>query len=169
VGVFSRFAAQLLALHGHVPTRGQLTEERDDYARSQDNQEEREPVLRRPGDGDLDRASSDGVLLYGGGMKVWMVLALLAMGLGRSEEPPEQWSHPMRQSLVDGCVDSMTDPVTVEMLEKMGHTVLGICRDLLQKTEAEYTESDFLLLTDDERAEVVGKIGYDYGQEIGND
>ena len=102
-------------------------------------------------------------------MKVWMVLALLAVGLGCSEEPPEQWSHPMRQSLVDSCVDSMTDPVTVEMLEEKGYTVLGICRDLLQKTEAEYTESDFRLLSDAERAEVVGKIGYEYGQEIGRD
>jgi len=98
-----------------------------------------------------------------------MVLALLAMGLGCSEEPPEQWSHPIRQSLVDSCVDSMTDPVTVEMLEEKGYTVLGICRDLLQKTEAEYTESDFRLLSDAERAEVVGKIGYEYGQEIGRD
>ena len=58
-----------------------------------------------------------GVLPYGGGVRVWMVLALLAMGLGCSEEPPEQWSHPMRQALVDGCVVGMDDPVTVEMLD----------------------------------------------------
>ena len=99
-----------------------------------------------------------------------MVLALLAMGLGCSEEPPEQWSHPMRQSYVDGCVVGMdSDRAIVEMLEEKGYTVLGICRDLLQKTEAEYTESDFLLLSDDERTEVIGKIGYDYGREIGSD
>ena len=98
-----------------------------------------------------------------------MVLALLAMGLGCSEEPPEQWSHPMRQALVDGCAVGMDDPVTVERLEDGGYTVLGICRDLLTKVEALYTESDFRLLSDAERAEVVGKIGYEYGQQIARD
>ncbi len=109
------------------------------------------------------------VLPYGGGVRVWMVLALLAMGLGCSEEPPEQWSHPMRQALVDGCAVGMDDPVTVEMLEEGGYTVLGICRDLLTKVEALYTESDFRLLSDAEASEVIQKVGYDYGREIGRE
>ena len=101
---------------------------------------------------------------------MWMVLALLAMGLGCSEEPPEQWSHPMRQGIVDGCVIGMgEDPVTIERMEEAGYTVLGICRDLLQKVEAQYTESDFRLLSDAEASEVIQKVGYDYGREIGRE
>ena len=100
---------------------------------------------------------------------MWMVLALLAMGLGCSEEPPEQWSHPMRQGIVDGCVSGMGDPVTIERMEEKGYTVLGICRDLLRAVEAQYTESDFRLLSQDEASEVMEKIGYDYGQEIGRE
>ena len=96
-----------------------------------------------------------------------MVLALLAMGLGCSEEPPEPWSHSMRQGIVDGCVIGMdSDRAIVERMVEEGYTVLGLCRDVLGKLEALYTESDFLLLSEDEANEVVGKIGYDYGQEI---
>ena len=101
---------------------------------------------------------------------MWMVLALLAMGLGCSEEPPEQWSHPMRQAMVDGCVIGMdADQATVERMVEEGYSPRGLCRVVLGKLEAEYTESDFLLLSDDERAEVLWKISYDYGQEIGQE
>ena len=50
-----------------------------------------------------------------------------------------------------------------------GYTVLGICRDLLTKVEAQYTESDFRLLSDAEASEVIQKVGYDYGREIGRE
>ena len=63
----------------------------------------------------------------------------------------------------------MEDPVTNELLEEGGYTVLGICRDLLTKVEAQYTESDFRLLSDDEVTEVMEKVGYDYGREIGRE
>ena len=119
-----------------------------------------------------------------------MVLALLVMGLGCSEEPREpttttaapttttaapttttmartpladQWSHQARQPFVDGCVDSVVP--TAAMAER-GVTSRDACRCMLYELEAEYTESDFLLLSDDEKAEVVERIAYDYGQEI---
>jgi len=98
-----------------------------------------------------------------------MVLALLAMGLGCSEEPPEQWSHPARDGIVDGCVSGMDDPVNVEMLEEAGCTVRELCRNMLKKMEALYTESDFRLLGDAEKSEVMQKVAYDYGREIGSD
>ena len=54
-------------------------------------------------------------------MRVWMVLALLAMGLGCSEEPPEQWSHPAREEFVQGCVSAIeADPASDQTLEDGG-------------------------------------------------
>ena len=89
-----------------------------------------------------------------------MVLALLAMGLGCSEEPPEQWSHPMRQAIVDGCVigmDANTAGATIERMAEEGYTMLGLCRAILGQLEAEYTESDFQLLSDEERADAFAR------------
>ncbi len=98
-----------------------------------------------------------------------MVLALLAMGLGCSEEPREpttttttmartsladQWSHQARQPFVDGCVDSMVP--TAAMAER-GVTSRDACRCMLYELEAEYTESDFQLLSDEERADAFAR------------
>ena len=103
-------------------------------------------------------------------MRVWMVLALLAMGLGCSEEPPEQWSHPAREDFVQGCASAIeADLTSVQMLEDGGYTSREVCRNILKRLEALYTESDFLLLSLDEVAEVLQQVGYDYGQEIGRE
>ncbi len=103
-------------------------------------------------------------------MRVWMVLALLTMGLGCSEEPPEQWSHPAREEFVQGCVSAIeADPATVQMLEDGGYTSREVCRNILKRLEALYTESDFLLLSPDEAEEVMSQVGYDYGREIGRE
>ncbi len=101
---------------------------------------------------------------------MWMVLALLAMGLGCSEEPPEQWSHPAREEFVRGCVSSIEDdPAAVQTLEDGGYTSREVCRNMLKRLEALYTESDFLLLSPDEAEEVMSQVGYDYGREIGRE
>ena len=103
-------------------------------------------------------------------MRVWMVLALLAMGLGCSEEPPEQWSHPAREEFVQGCVSAIeADPTTVQKLQDGGYTSREVCRNILKRLEALYTESDFLLLSPDEAEEVMSQVGYDYGREIGRE
>ena len=100
-------------------------------------------------------------------MRVWMVLALLAMGLGCSEEPPEQWSHPAREDFVQGCASAVeADLASVQMLEDGGYTSWEVCRNILKRLEALYTESDFLLLSEDEANEIFGKIAFDHGAEI---
>ena len=112
-------------------------------------------------------------------MRMWMVLALLAMGLGCSQ--PEPWSHPMRQSFVDTCAAAgevgapynqgweHNQKYALERLEEGGYNVREICRGFLRKTEAEYTESDFLLLSDEERRRVIQKIAAYYSREIGGE
>ena len=103
-------------------------------------------------------------------MRGWMVLARLAMGLGCSEEPPEQWSHPAREDFVQGCASAVeADLASVQMLEDGGYTSWEVCRNILKRLEALYTESDFLLLSLDEAAEVLNQVGYDYGREIGRE
>jgi hypothetical protein len=116
-----------------------------------------------------------GVLLYGGDMKVWMVLALLAMGLGCSQ--PEPWSHPRRQSFVEACTSAgqpggghsrpRNQKFAIESLQEGGYTVREICRVVLQEAEAQYTESDFLLLSDGERRFAIRAIVQKYSKEIG--
>ena len=102
-----------------------------------------------------------------------MVMALALGGLACSEEPPEQWSHPMRQAIVDGCMSAEIDEVTEKMLEDAGYTVRDICITILKRTEALYTESDFRLLGQEERDRVGSKVALDYAREvmreIGND
>ena len=106
-------------------------------------------------------------------MKAWVVLVVMALALGGlacSEEPPEQWSHPMRQAIVDGCMSGMGDnPVTEKMLEDAGYTGRDICITILKRTEALYTESDFRLLSQEERDRVGSKVALDYGREIGRE
>ena len=54
-------------------------------------------------------------------------------------------------------------------MEEAGYTVRELCRNMLKKMEALYTESDFRLLSDAEASEVIQKVGYDYGREIGRE
>ena len=93
---------------------------------------------------------------------MWMVLALLAMGLGCSEEPPEPWSHPMRQVMVDACMDTVDAELTSReqafMAEK-GVTTRDACRCSLYEMERQHTESDFLLLSEEEQAASAEKAG----------
>jgi len=105
-----------------------------------------------------------------------MVLALLVMGLGCSEEPreppptttaaptttttvptprSEQWSHQARQPFVDGCVDGTV--ATAAMAER-GVTTRDVCRCLLYELERQLSESDFQLLSDEERVDAYGQV-----------
>jgi len=107
-------------------------------------------------------------------MKVRMVLVVMALALGGlacSEEPPEQWSHPMRQAIVDGCESAgdNADPAFVKRLEDGGYTNRGICREILNKLEALYTESDWLLLSQEEQDRIGSKVSRDYGRELGRE
>jgi len=125
---------------------------------------------------DTHGACSHRVLLYGGDMKVWMVLALLAMGLGCSQ--PEPWSHPTRVSFVDTCTaagqpeasyNTHWEPdqkIALKRLREGGYTVREICRIFLQKTEAKYTESDFFLLSDLKRLRWINNISHDVRGEL---
>ena len=110
-----------------------------------------------------------------------MVLALLVMGLGCSEEPreppptttaapttttaaptttmaptprAEQWSHQARQPFVDGCVDGTV--ATAAMAER-GVTTRDVCRCLLYELERQHTESDYRILSEEERADAIGQ------------
>ena len=105
------------------------------------------------------------VLPYGGGMKVWMVLALLAMGLGCSEEPPEQWSHPVRQVIVDACLEEgelalASNPAFRDKMAEEGVTPRDVCRCSLYEMERQHTESDFLLLSTAEATDVGERAGF---------
>ena len=112
---------------------------------------------------------------------MWMVLALLAMGLGCSEEPQEpppttvapttttvapttttvaptprseQWSHFARQPFVDGCVRGFD--ASAAMAER-DVTPRDVCRCLLYELERQLTESDYRLLSEEERADAIGQ------------
>ena len=93
-----------------------------------------------------------------------MVLALLAMGLGCSEEPPEQWSHPVRQTLVDDCIEEgelglASRPAFQDKMAEKGLTTRDVCRCSLYEMERQYTESDFLLLSMAEAEGVGERVG----------
>ena len=85
-------------------------------------------------------------------MKVWLVLALLAMGLGCSEEPPEPWPSALRVVFVEGCIDVVedSDPGLVRRMAAKGITPRDLCRCVLYELERQYTESDMVLLGPDE-------------------
>ena len=90
-----------------------------------------------------------------------MVLALLAMGLGCSEEPPEQWSHPMRQVMVDSCLDPLDELSSGDLafMEEKGVTPRDACRCALYEIERQHTQSDYLLLSHQEKVAVAEKAG----------
>jgi len=100
---------------------------------------------------------------------VLVVMALAFGGLACSEGHPEQWSHPIRQAIVDGCVSAGddADPAFVKRVEDAGYTNRGICRDILMKLEALYTESDWRLLSQEEQDRIGSKVSRDYGRELG--
>ena len=87
-------------------------------------------------------------------MKVWMVLALLAMGLGCSEEPPEQWSSAFRVLVVEACIDDHEDGADAGLVRRMRHaglvrrmaaegiTIRDLCRCAQNELERRYTWSD---------------------------
>jgi hypothetical protein len=119
-----------------------------------------------------------------------MVLALLAMGLGCSEEPreppptttvapttttmaptpttmaptpttmlsgpgrSEQWTHLYRQGFVDGCVKGID--VSWAMAER-DVAPRDVCRCGLYELERQFSESDYRLLSEEERADAIGQ------------
>jgi len=97
-----------------------------------------------------------------------MVLALALGGLACSEEPPEQWSHSMRQAIVDACESAgdEADLALSKRLEDAGYTNRGVCITILKRMEALYTMSDWLLLSEEEQERVGTKVSYEYGQEL---
>ena len=92
-----------------------------------------------------------------------MVLALLAMGLGCSEEPPEPWSHSMREVMVDSCMETILGalgPSELAFMEdEKGLTPRDYCRCSLYEMERQHTQSDFLLLSAQEQAASSEKAG----------
>ena len=94
-----------------------------------------------------------------------MVLALLAMGLGCSEEPPEQWSHSARQVIVDPCVEGgelalASSPAFRDKMAEEGVTPRDVCRCVLYEMERQHTESDFLLLSEEEVEDASESAGF---------
>ena len=81
-----------------------------------------------------------------------MVLALLAMGLGCSEEPPEQWADRQRVPVVEDCVELFkgADSGLIRQMTENDITPRELCRCALYKLERQYTESEALLLGYDE-------------------
>ena len=93
---------------------------------------------------------------------MWMVLALLAMGLGCSDEPPEQWSHPMREVTVDTCIEGILDELDssgLAFMDEKGVTPRDACRCSLYEMERQHTQSDFLLLSQQEQTASSEKAG----------
>ena len=93
---------------------------------------------------------------------MWMVLALLAMGLGCSEEPPEQWSHSVREIIVDSCMEEILGALTsreLAFMDEKGVTPRDACRCSLYEMERQHTESDFLLLSGEEKADIADRVG----------
>ena len=88
-------------------------------------------------------------------MKVWLVLALLAMGLGCSEEPPEPWSAPVRAATVEACAEVFKGADSGVMREMTENDIMSgdLCRCVLYNLESQYTESDLTLLSPDEMAD----------------
>ena len=86
---------------------------------------------------------------------MWMVLALLAMGLGCSEEPPEQWSTAVRVVFVDACIEVHEDAPPWLWLRMGVYEVTSrdLCRCTLYKMESQYTEGDAALLAGDEKSD----------------
>ena len=86
---------------------------------------------------------------------MWMVLALLAMGLGCSEEPPEPWSTAVRVAFVDTCIEVHEDapPWLVLKMAVNDITPRDLCRCTLYKMERQYTEGDAALLGGDEKSD----------------
>ena len=98
-----------------------------------------------------------------------MVLALLAVGLGCSEEPPEQWSHPMRQVMVDSCMEEIFDALSsgdLAFMDEKGVTPRDACRCALYEIERQHTQSDFLLLSQEEQTAVAEKAGSNCFNEL---
>ncbi|HIM85470.1 MAG TPA: hypothetical protein EYM59_06905 [Acidimicrobiia bacterium] len=82
-------------------------------------------------------------------MKAWLVLALLAMGLGCSEEPPkqppEQWSAAVRGLVVEACIDYIedgADPVLGRIMGLQGITTRDLCRCAQNLLERQFTWGD---------------------------
>ena len=91
-----------------------------------------------------------------------MVLALLAMGLGCSEEPPEPWSHGAREIMVDTCMEEILDALSsseLAFMDEKGVTPRDACRCSLYEIERQHTQSDFLLLSQQEQVAVAEKAG----------
>ena len=88
-------------------------------------------------------------------MKVWLVLALLAMGLGCSEEPPEPWSAPVWAATVEACAEVFKGADSGVMREMTENDITSgdLCRCVLYNLESQYTESDLTLLSPDEMAD----------------
>ena len=86
---------------------------------------------------------------------MWMVLALLAMGLGCSEEPPEPWSTAVRVAFVDTCIEVHEDAPPWLWLRMGVYEVTSrdLCRCTLYKMERQYTEGDAALLGGDEKSD----------------
>jgi len=95
-------------------------------------------------------------------VKAWLVLALLTMGLGCSEEPPkqppEQWSAAVRGLVVEACIDDVEDSADsgvvrrlrylglVRRMAAQGITTRDLCRCAQNELERRYTWSFMDLL-----------------------
>ena len=114
-------------------------------------------------------------------MKVWMVLALLAVGLGCSEEPPEQWSQKQRQGRQTDCERALHfspnpllladylapylapgDSISVDIFP-------DLCRCSLYEMERRYTESELLLLSEEELKDASGWVTTDPADRLDAD
>ena len=74
---------------------------------------------------------------------MWMVLALLTMGLGCSEEPPEPWPSASRTLFMDECLEDFEEnPLIALMAAADDITPRDACRCTLYGLERLYTWSD---------------------------
>jgi hypothetical protein len=73
-------------------------------------------------------------------MRVWIVVAVLALGLGCSEEP-DRWSPSAQQALLVGCFETFGN-----QMASMGFNPGEACQCVLSVLESNFTESEFLLL-----------------------
>ncbi len=81
-------------------------------------------------------------------------VALVVLAGGCSSGEPKEWSHSLRAALVEGCLEGFelaSDHEVNDQMEKMNLTPRQACRNMLHRLEAEFSESDFLLLSPEEQ------------------
>ena len=71
---------------------------------------------------------------------MWIVVAVLALGLGCSEEP-DKWSPSAQQAYLVGCFETYG-----QQMASMGFNPGEACRCALSVLESNFTQSEFVLL-----------------------